>query len=33
MLMQGKPTLIVWGKNDPFFGPEGAKAFEHRAVS
>jgi uncharacterized protein (DUF1330 family) len=22
------PTLIVWGKNDPFFGPEGAKAFE-----
>jgi len=22
------PTLIVWGKNDPFFGPEGAHAFE-----
>jgi len=22
------PTLIVWGKNDPFFGPEGARAFE-----
>ncbi|MBW4657978.1 MAG: alpha/beta hydrolase [Drouetiella hepatica Uher 2000/2452] len=21
------PTLVVWGKNDPFFGPEGAKAF------
>ena len=22
------PTLIVWGKNDPFFGPEGAEAFK-----
>lgn len=22
------PTLIVWGKNDPFFSVEGAKAFE-----
>jgi pimeloyl-ACP methyl ester carboxylesterase len=22
------PTLIVWGKNDPFFGPEGATAFQ-----
>ena len=22
------PTLIVWGKNDPFFGPEGANAFK-----
>jgi len=22
------PTLIVWGKNDPFFGVEGARAFE-----
>ncbi|MCW3100785.1 MAG: alpha/beta hydrolase fold protein [Chthonomonadaceae bacterium] len=22
------PTLIVWGKNDPIFGPEGAKAFQ-----
>ncbi len=22
------PTLIVWGKNDPFFGPEGANAFQ-----
>jgi pimeloyl-ACP methyl ester carboxylesterase len=22
------PTLIVWGKNDPFFGPEGAEAFQ-----
>jgi pimeloyl-ACP methyl ester carboxylesterase len=21
------PTLLVWGKNDPFFGPEGASAF------
>ena len=21
------PVLIVWGKNDPIFGPEGAKAF------
>ena len=21
------PTLLVWGKNDPIFGPEGAKAF------
>lgn len=21
------PTLVVWGKNDPIFGPEGAKAF------
>ncbi len=21
------PTLIVWGRNDPFFGPEGANAF------
>ena len=21
------PTLIVWGRNDPFFGPEGATAF------
>lgn len=23
------PTLIVWGKNDPIFGPEGAKAFQN----
>ena len=22
------PTLIVWGRNDPFFGPEGAQAFQ-----
>jgi pimeloyl-ACP methyl ester carboxylesterase len=22
------PTLIVWGKHDPFFGPEGAEAFQ-----
>ena len=22
------PTLIVWGKNDPIFGPEGARAFQ-----
>lgn len=22
------PTLIVWGKGDPFFGPEGAAAFQ-----
>lgn len=22
------PTLVVWGKNDPFFGPEGAYAFQ-----
>lgn len=22
------PTLLVWGKNDPFFGPEGATAFQ-----
>ena len=22
------PTLIVWGKNDPFFSPEGAEAFQ-----
>ncbi len=22
------PTLIVWGKHDPFFGPEGAHAFQ-----
>ena len=22
------PTLVVWGKNDPIFGPEGAKAFQ-----
>lgn len=22
------PTLIVWGKNDPFFGPEGAYAYQ-----
>ncbi len=22
------PTLVVWGKNDPFFGPEGANAFQ-----
>ena len=22
------PTLIVWGQNDPFFGPEGANAFK-----
>lgn len=21
------PTLVVWGKNDPIFGPDGAKAF------
>jgi pimeloyl-ACP methyl ester carboxylesterase len=21
------PTLIVWGKGDPFFGPAGAKAY------
>ena len=21
-------TLLVWGKNDPFFGPEGATAFQ-----
>lgn len=26
---QNQPaTLIVWGKNDPVFGPEGAKAFQ-----
>ena len=23
------PTLVVWGKNDPIFGPEGARAFEN----
>jgi pimeloyl-ACP methyl ester carboxylesterase len=23
------PTLIVWGKNDPFFSVEGAQAFKH----
>ena len=23
-----QPTLVVWGKNDPFFGPEGAEAFQ-----
>jgi pimeloyl-ACP methyl ester carboxylesterase len=22
------PTLLVWGKNDPFFGPDGATAFQ-----
>jgi pimeloyl-ACP methyl ester carboxylesterase len=22
------PTLIVWGQNDPFFGPEGASAYQ-----
>jgi pimeloyl-ACP methyl ester carboxylesterase len=22
------PTLVVWGANDPFFGPEGARAFQ-----
>jgi pimeloyl-ACP methyl ester carboxylesterase len=22
------PTLLVWGKNDPIFGPDGAKAFK-----
>lgn len=22
------PTLVVWGKNDPFFTPEGARAFQ-----
>ncbi|MDV2495014.1 MAG: alpha/beta hydrolase [bacterium] len=22
------PTLIVWGKNDPFFGPDGALAYK-----
>ena len=22
------PTLVAWGKNDPFFGPEGARAFQ-----
>jgi pimeloyl-ACP methyl ester carboxylesterase len=22
------PTLVVWGKHDPFFGPEGAEAFQ-----
>lgn len=22
------PTLIVWGKNDPIFGPKGAEAFK-----
>jgi pimeloyl-ACP methyl ester carboxylesterase len=22
------PTLLVWGKNDPIFGPEGARAFQ-----
>jgi pimeloyl-ACP methyl ester carboxylesterase len=22
------PTLVVWGKNDPFFGPEGAHAYQ-----
>jgi pimeloyl-ACP methyl ester carboxylesterase len=22
------PTLVVWGKHDPFFSPEGAKAFQ-----
>ena len=22
------PVLAIWGKNDPFFGPEGAKAFK-----
>jgi pimeloyl-ACP methyl ester carboxylesterase len=21
------PTLVVWGKNDPIFGPKGAEAF------
>ncbi len=21
------PTLVIWGENDPFFGPEGARAF------
>ena len=21
------PTLVVWGKNDPIFAPEGAEAF------
>jgi len=21
------PTLVVWGQNDPFFGPEGARAY------
>jgi pimeloyl-ACP methyl ester carboxylesterase len=21
------PTLVVWGKNDPIFGPDGATAF------
>ncbi|WP_309241420.1 alpha/beta hydrolase [Domibacillus sp. PGB-M46] len=22
------PTLVAWGKNDPFFGPEGALAYQ-----
>jgi pimeloyl-ACP methyl ester carboxylesterase len=22
------PMLVVWGQNDPFFGPEGANAFQ-----
>jgi pimeloyl-ACP methyl ester carboxylesterase len=22
------PTLVVWGKHDPFFSPEGARAFQ-----
>ena len=22
------PTLVVWGQNDPFFGPDGARAFQ-----
>jgi len=23
------PTLVVWGKGDPLFGPEGARAYEN----
>jgi pimeloyl-ACP methyl ester carboxylesterase len=26
------PVLAVWGKNDPFFGPEGARAFARDTV-
>jgi pimeloyl-ACP methyl ester carboxylesterase len=26
------PVLVVWGDKDPFFGPDGARAFAHDAV-
>lgn len=29
----GVPVLAVWGRNDPIFGPDGARAFERDALN